>query len=99
MARWRTRTPEHALQVLLVSDPGPRRDALVEALEAAGVAAIPTADPTELSVALDAGTPHAVILGAQVGNVGAWTMARLVRCHPPLQPRSNPRHRAPRRFR
>jgi diguanylate cyclase (GGDEF)-like protein len=51
-------------------------------MEQVGLAAIVAQDANELAVALERGTPKAVILGARVGGHTALGLAQLVRSHP-----------------
>lgn len=82
LARWRARGAEDVHEVLLLADPEPARDALARALEQVGVAVVTANDPAELAVALEAGTPQAIVLGSRVAGHGALPLARLVRSHP-----------------
>lgn len=81
-ARWRGQPSEEVLEVLLLADPDPTRDALAKSMEQVGLAAVVGSDPNELAVALERGTPKAVVLGARVGGQSVLTLAQLVRTHP-----------------
>jgi len=81
-ARWRGQPAEDVLEVLLLADPDPSREALAKSMEQVGLAAVVGTDPNELAVALERGTPKAVVMGARVGGQSALTLAQLVRTHP-----------------
>lgn len=81
-ARWRGQPTDEILEVLLLSDPDPSRDALAKSMEQVGLAAVVGSDPNELAVALERGTPKAVVLGARVGGQSVLSLAQLVRTHP-----------------
>jgi GGDEF domain-containing protein len=81
-ARWRGQPSEDTLEVLLLADADAARDALARSMEQVGLATVTGSDPNELAVALERGTPRAVVIGARVGNQSALTLAQLVRTHP-----------------
>jgi DNA-binding response OmpR family regulator len=82
LARWRAQPQEETFEVLLLADESRERDELAQALEQVGIAVVTATDLSELAVALEAGTPRAVVLGARVAGRPAVALAQLIRTHP-----------------
>ena len=82
LSRWRSHPDRTGAEVLLLADPSQARDDLATAMAHVGLHVVTATDPAELSLALEAGTPRAVVLGPEVKGRPALSLVRIVRGHP-----------------
>ena len=82
LVRRHTTAPHDAIEVFLLMDDGPPREALRLAIEALGIAVISSGAPSDLGTALDQGTADAIIVGSEVNGASCAILAQIVRGHP-----------------
>lgn len=82
VTRWlRERQDLPKPEVFVLMEDAPARDALLDALSAAGVATMASETPRELVTALDVVSPDALIVGASVADLPADTLLSVARAH------------------
>lgn len=81
LVRWCASRGGSAIEVFVLADPGPQRDTLRRVLQDAGIAAVVSAEPSELVPTLELVHPDAVIVGTGVGGRRGELVVRVIRAH------------------